>query len=139
LHSQNPDMVLSLASEKLSVFGNGDQLSHAVYQFLKLVAEDLIPPGSAEVRTESRNGRAVLWIKINCPEETRDRITGLLQRILKDNRTSQRLTILVAGETIRYHGGDFGLAIGDDSIPSFFVELPLAKESGNESTSTSGR
>jgi len=136
LHNQNPDMVLSLASEKLAVFGNGDQLSHAVYQFLKLVAEDLIPPGSAEVRTESRNGRAVLWIKINCPEEARGRITGLLQRILKDNRASQRLTILVAGETIRYHSGDFGLAIGDDSIPSLFVELPLAKESGNESTST---
>ncbi len=119
----------SMTDEPLIVYGNYEQLLHAVYQFLKLTAEDLVPPGEAEIRTERREGRALLLIRILCTDETRDKVRKTLERIFSQNRTSQRLTILVAGETIRYHGGNIGLASGEDCPPSLYMELPLMKES----------
>jgi len=121
-------MHLSLAGEALTVFGNGDQLAHSVYQFLKLVAEELTPPAHAEVRTERNENRATMLIKIQCPDDGSHPAARTLQRIFTQNRTSQRLTILVAGETIKYHGGNFGIASGDDKAPSLYIELPLMKE-----------
>ena len=131
-------MFLSRASEPLTVFGNSDQLSHAVYQFLKLVAEELTPPGEAEVRTELRDGQALMLIKIRRPDHEREQVRRTLERIITQNRSSQRLTILVAGETIRYHGGNFGIACGDDSLPSLYIELPVMKERPSEPAHTGG-
>jgi len=119
---------LSLAGQKLPVFGNPDQLSHALYQLFHLVADDLIPPGRAEARTELSEDHALLRIRIICPEESRSRLSKSLKQIFSDNRASQRLSILVAGETIRYHGGTFGCAFGADGLPSLYMELPIHKE-----------
>ena len=131
-------MFLSLAGPPLMVFGNYDQLSHAVYQFLKFVAEDLIQLGDAEVRTELKDDVAVMLVKIRCPEHDRDKVRKTLQRIFSQNRTSQRLTILVAGETVRYHGGNLGIACGEGSLPSLYIELPIMKEPQGEVSHTSG-
>lgn len=127
---RRPDvsMSLSLAREKLMVHGNHDQLSHAVYQLLKLVAEDVIPPGTAEVRTERKDKQACLLIKISCPDSNREKTIKSLKQIFSDNKASQRLTVLVAAETIKYHGGGYGLAVGNDGLPSLYVELPLIEE-----------
>ncbi len=43
-------------------------------------------------------------------------------------RASQRLTVLVAGETIRYHGGRYGAAFEKNEAPSLYIELPLAED-----------
>ncbi len=136
--SRELPMFLSLAGPPLKVFGNYDQLSHAVYQFLKFVVEDLIPPGDAEVRTEFRDDLAVMLIKIRCGEHERDKVRKTLRRIFSQNRTSQHLTILVAGETIRYHGGNLGIACGDDTLPSLYIELPTMKEPQSEVAHISG-
>lgn len=128
LRQRNVEMSLSLAHDKLMVHGNPDQLSHAVYQMLKLVAEDVIPPGTAEVRTERKDKRACVLVKISCPEGVREKTFKALKQIFADNKASQRLTVLVAVETIRYHGGEFGLAVGNDSRPYLYIELPLIEE-----------
>lgn len=132
-------MFLSLAGPPLMVFGNYDQLSHAVYQFLKFVAEDLIPPGDAEVRMELKDDLAVMLVKIRCPDHESNKVRKTLQRIFSQNRTSQRLAILVAGETVRYHGGNLGVACGDDTMPSLYIELPTMKEPQGEGAHTSSR
>jgi len=132
LRQRNVEMSLSLAQEKLMVHGNPDQLSHAVYQMLKLVAEDVIPPGTAEVRTERRDERACLLIKFFCPDDGKEKTIKALKQIFADNKASQRLTVLVAVETIKYHGGEFGLAVGNDSLPYLYIELPLIKEDQSE-------
>ena len=132
LRQRNIEMSLSLAQEKLMVHGNPDQLSHAVYQMLKLVAEDVIPPGTAEVRTERRDERACLLIKFFCPDDGKEKTIKALKQIFADNKASQRLTVLVAVETIKYHGGEFGLAVGNDSLPYLYIELPLIKEDQSE-------
>jgi len=125
---------LSLAHEKLMVYGNCDQLSHAIYQFLKLIAEDVIPPGTAEVRTEREKAQACLWVRVSCPDSTRDKTIKTLRQTLTSNKTSQRLTVLVAAETIKLHGGEYGVALGNDGLPSLYVKLPLTTEDEGEPT-----
>ena len=120
--------------EEISVYGNYDQLSHAVYQFLRLVAEEIIPPGIAEVVTEKAEDKALMTVRLIVENEYRDTTIKALRQIFTDNKTSQRLTVLVAGEAVRFHGGNFGLSIGNDRLPSLFVELPLAKEAEHAGT-----
>ncbi len=132
LRQRNVEMSLSLAHDKLMVHGNPDQLSHAVYQILKLVAEDVIPPGTAEVRTERKDKRACVLVKIFCPDDSKEKTIKALKQIFSDNKASQRLTVLVAVETIKYHSGEFGLAVGNDSLPYLYIELPLIEEDQSE-------
>ncbi|HOP05783.1 MAG TPA: histidine kinase dimerization/phospho-acceptor domain-containing protein [candidate division Zixibacteria bacterium] len=109
----------------IEVFGNSDQLAHAVYQLLKLVAEELIPPGDAVVHTEIVDGQACMTIDVHTPEENRDKMHKLLTQIFSQKGASQRLTVMVAGETIRYHGGTYGLQTNLQSLPSLYVKIPI--------------
>ncbi len=115
---------LHLAAEPIEVFGNTDQLAHAVYQLLKLVAEELIPPGTALVRTERRDGEAWLLIELRVPQAQRERSLKQLRQIFSENGTTQRLTVMVAGETIKYHGGSYSLVASRGDAPSLRVKLP---------------
>ncbi|MEE8578208.1 MAG: histidine kinase dimerization/phospho-acceptor domain-containing protein [candidate division Zixibacteria bacterium] len=127
---RRPDIAISmsLSPQEMTIYGNYDQLSHAFYQFFRLVAEDLIPPGEAEVRTEKDGEQAVMIIRIDVSGNDRMRTVKAMRQIFSDNKTSQRLTVLVAGETIRYHGGNFGICCNEGSEPSLYVQLPLSKE-----------
>jgi len=115
---------LSCHSEPLWVFGNPDQLSHAAYQLYHLVVEELLPPGKAEARTEQHGDLTALVIKLICPLEGRDALMRKLRQMFSEHRPSTRLTMLVAEETIRYHGGNFGCSFTEDGMPSLYIELP---------------
>jgi GAF domain-containing protein len=128
LRQPGDDISLSLSPQKMSVFGNYDQLSHAFYQYFRIVAEELIPPGKVEVRTERAHDRAVMIIRVTAPEVDRNRIVKAMKQIFSENKTSQRLTVLVAGETIRYHGGNFGISCDGESAPSLYIDVPLLME-----------
>ena len=128
LHRPDLDFQLSLAEADARVYGNADQLSHAVYQFLKMVAEELVPPGNAEVITEVNETSVTMVIRIRCPRDCRQKVNKSLRSVFSQSRTSQRLTILVAGETIKYHGGTFGFSAEENQGPSLYLELPLRKE-----------
>jgi signal transduction histidine kinase len=129
LHRPDVKIDISLAREKLMIYGNRDQLSHAVYQIFKLVGEELIPPGTAAVRTEIRDNRAVAVITFDCRDGARQQLVRTLKQVFTDNKASQRLSIMVAGETLKHHGGNYGIGLGADGGPSIYVEIPLVKES----------
>jgi signal transduction histidine kinase len=118
----------SRANDKLLVYGNRDQLSHAIFQFLKLIVDETVPPARLRVRTEKHGQEALISIGIEMSEEQHGRFTAMLKKVCSKNEASQRLTILVAGETLRYHGGGFGLSENDNGAVSLVVELPLYKE-----------
>ncbi len=128
MHQSDAQISLSLASEKLMVYGIKDQLAHAAYQLFRLVAGELIPSGSAEVRTERRENNAAVIVSFECDDRARLQLTRALRQVFTDNKASQRLTIMVAGETIKYHGGNLGVAAGADGAPSIYFELPLCEE-----------
>jgi len=124
LHRPDLSVQFSRAPEKLLVDGNPDQLAHAFYQFFRFVAEEMTPPCRAEVRTEARGGAAVMSIAFVCPEDRRAQTKRFLSQLFSGNRTSHRLTIMVAGETIRFHGGTYGLASDEGGPPMLYLELP---------------
>jgi len=128
LNQAGCEYILSRHDDKLLVHGNHDQLAHAIFQFLKLIVDEVVPPAKLRVRTEAREDRALLRIGIEMANEHRDRFSSVLKKICCENEASQRLTILVAGGTLRYHGGGFGLSENDDGVVSLVVELPLYKE-----------
>jgi len=129
--SHDVEMSLSRAKEELKVYGIQDQLSHALYQLFYLAGEELLPPGKAEIRTENKAGKAVMMITFICDDTDREKLINALRQVFTENSASKRLTILVAGETIKYHGGTLGVAFGNDGAPSVYVELPLAKENND--------
>jgi len=129
--SHDVEMSLSRAKEELTVYGIQDQLSHALYQLFYLAGEELLPPGKAEIRTENKAGKAVMMITFICDDTDREKLINALRQVFTENSASKRLTILVAGETIKYHGGTLGVAFGNDGAPSVYVELPLAKENND--------
>jgi len=113
------------AGSPIPVYGNLDQLSQAVYHLLKLVAEELVPPCTATVLTGSEGGRAHLSIRIDCDADQRRRVIKTLQQSMSDKGTTIRLAVLVAGETFKYHGGDYRLDIDEPGTPAIRVELPI--------------
>ncbi|MFH1374791.1 MAG: histidine kinase dimerization/phospho-acceptor domain-containing protein [bacterium] len=138
LRQRQVEISLSQARDKLMIYGNHDQLVHAIYHLLKLIGDDVIPPGIAEVRTELRDGRASVSIKIVCPDNGREKAIKALKQLFTGKRSSQHLTILVALETIKYHGGDYDLAIGSDGLPLLSIELPLTVEGQDDATPAGG-
>lgn len=121
------DTSFSRGPDELPIYVNGDQISHAVYQFLRLATEELQVHARADIRTERKPDRAVLRIRITCNDENRSRLARRLKQLFSAGRASVGLTLLVAGETIRCHGGDFGLAVGEDYVAEIYIELPLSE------------
>ncbi|HWR83624.1 MAG TPA: histidine kinase dimerization/phospho-acceptor domain-containing protein [Candidatus Deferrimicrobium sp.] len=130
---------LSLSNERLTIFGNYDQLAHAVYETLKLLIDDLVPPGRIEARTERKADRACLTIRISCPEADRERVVKAFRQTFGEQSPSHRLSVLVAVETIRHHGGELGLASASDGMPYLYIELPLVQEEGNDAAHSDHR
>lgn len=128
LNQAGCDYLFSRANDKLLIYGNRDQLAHALFQFLKLIFDEVIAPAKLRVRTEARDDMAIVRIGIEVAEEHRGRLTSVLKKICSEKEASQRLTILVAGETLRYHGGGYGLSENEDGLVSLEVELPLYRE-----------
>lgn len=118
--------------EPLPVMGNVDQLSHAVFQFINVIVEELVPPSTVSVQTERRGDNVVMTVHVRTDRNRPQNVSQALGRLFADSPASQRLSIIVAGETVRYHGGDYGLAAGGDQAASVYMELPLSKEKHNE-------
>jgi hypothetical protein len=119
---------LSLDSQKPLIYGNYDQLSHAFYQCFRLIVEDLMPMAKAEARIEQKDNTASLIIRLTANEENRKYILKTLKQIFSESKASLRLTILVATESIKSHGGNLGLSFDKDNNPSLYIDLPLVEE-----------
>ena len=123
---------LSCAVERLPVFGNRDQVARATEHLLTLVEEEVGPYGRMQARTEEKDGRARLLVSLISEVENRPRVIRVLEQLFARQTSSQRLSVLVAAETVRYHGGDCGISACDGGIPCLWMELPLAEQRGNQ-------
>ena len=123
------DLQLSLAQEEIIVKVNREQVYLALEQLLGLIINDILPSGSMSLRTEQDQSNARLLILMHCQPEHRDRLNRSLKQIFSEKTTSQYLSLLVARETIKFHGGRLGTVTGIDNTPCLYVELPRA--SGN--------
>lgn len=119
------EIVFVPSAERLPVFGNQDQILHAVHQFVRLAVEDLLPPGRAQIRTERQEDMATVVIRLEAPENHRQGVLKSLRQVFTENKASQRLTVLVACETVKVHNGTSGFLVASDGTPALYLHLPL--------------
>ena len=117
---------LSAATERLSVYGNPDQLGNAFYQLFQMIVEETADEARIDVRTERADGRARLSLAFQTRPERTERLLRMLDQIFARQTAALRLQVLVASETIRYHGGDYRLSTTDNGAPLLVLEMPLA-------------
>jgi PAS domain S-box-containing protein len=122
-HSQKPP-VLNQSDRKMLVWGNPDQLRHALYQFMALSVEEMTGECMVEFVTLAENDKVLLRIRFIGADNARKKVTATLNQFFGSSTGTQKLSIIVAGETIRYHGGSFGIEGAAGNMPAIYVELP---------------
>jgi len=122
---------LELSEACLNVWGNPDQLQHALFQYMNMTVEELTGECRVLFKTLSDNGMARFAVGFSGPEKAMVKVDKTLRQIFGSSVGTQKLSIIVAGETIKYHGGGFGLSQGADERPEIYIELPEYKGENN--------
>nr|MBN2278311.1 PAS domain-containing protein [candidate division Zixibacteria bacterium] len=128
---------LKLTGDNLAVRGNPDQLRHAVYQFMNSTVEELTDECNIEFRTEAGPETVRFVINFIGQEKHRAKVARTLHQVFGSSTGTQKLSIIVAGETIKYHGGSFGLEGTADNMPRIYIELPQKR--GDQDAQDTGR
>jgi len=127
---RRPDIKVDISKpdHALNMVGNYDQLSHAVFQIFTLISNDISTGGNVSARIEHVNDTARLQIRLNCADEHHDMVRTALEKTFAKNPATHRLPLMVAAETLKYHGGSYELtADSSHAIPCVTIELPLRK------------
>ncbi len=116
--------VLHLAEGELPIWGNPDQLRHALLQFMLMTVEELTGECSIDIST-SINGKNVrMVIAFSGEDKARARVVKTLRQVFGNPSGTQKLSILVAGETLKYHVGNYGVEGSQENMPCLYIELP---------------
>ncbi len=107
------------------VWGNPDQLHHALFQFMWLTVEETTDECQVEITTAFDKDRAKMTIGFTGCDHTRTKVVKTLSQIFGSTTGTQKLSMLVAGETVRCHGGNYGVEGVEANFPSLYVELPI--------------
>ncbi len=126
---------LKLCEQRLAVWGNPDQLQHALLQFMLITSEELTDDCRVELSTHLNDETVRSVIEFIAGEESRPKVIKTLKQIFGNSTGTQKLSIIVAGETLRYHGGNYGVEGSPDELPKVFMELPRYKGGYDEQTS----
>jgi PAS domain S-box-containing protein len=132
-HRHRPP-ILKLGGQKLAVWGNPDQLQHALLQFMIIAVEEMTDECSIELITHLKEDMVRLTFGFNGGEEARTKVVKTLKQIFGNNTGTQKLSIIVAGETLRYHGGNYGVESSPENLPKLYIELPQYRGGIDEQT-----
>jgi len=130
-HNQKPP-VLELSDDKHFVWGNPDQLQHALYQYMSLSTEEMTDECGVKISTQTRENVVHMTVAFNGDDKVRKQVVKTLNQIFNNPGGTYKLSIIVAGETIRYHGGNFGIETTSGNIPNIFIELPIKGGQNND-------
>jgi GAF domain-containing protein len=117
--------ILELCPDTPEVWGNPDQLLHAMYQFARLIVDEIADEYKITIISIMTDSTVSMKIKFDGHESVRSQIVEVLQRVFQGSSRTQKLALLVAGETIRCHGGNYGVEGCKDNLPCMYLELPL--------------
>jgi C4-dicarboxylate-specific signal transduction histidine kinase len=122
---------LTLVEGELPVWGNPDQLQHALLQFMLMTVEELTGECSVEFHTKKDNKKARMYIDFSGDDKARARVVKTLRQMFGNPSGTQKLSILVAGETLKYHCGNYGVEGSRENLPRLYIELPGYKGVNN--------
>lgn len=123
---------LKLNGALANVWGNPDQLLHVILQFIHLTAEGMTDECRAELKTSHQDNSVRLTIEFKGPTKAKDNATKIYDRIFGNSNGTQRMSLIVAGETIKYHGGNYGVENPGDEWPILYIELPAMRLSKDD-------
>ena len=129
-HNVKPPQI-QIAGGNPEVWGNPDQLQHALFQYMNLTIEELTGECKVSFSTSKDNGMVRFKISFQGSDTVLAKVKKTLQQIFGSSTGTQKLSIIVAGETIKYHGGGFGLAGDSDKRPEIYIELPEYRGENN--------
>lgn len=123
-------MKLEPGDESMPIWGNPDQLIHAFYQILALLFQELpeaVVPGLSTAVEDN-----VVTLTIDFPGEMHsgDELWKMLKLYFGAKDAAKRLALIVAEETLRYHGGQLGIASNREG-PVLYIQLPLNEDKGH--------
>ncbi len=123
---------LNLTEEPVTVWGNPDQLLHVLLQFMHLSSEGISDDVKTIVATHRDNSTVKLTVSFQGSKQAETSTRQVLDKIFGNRNGTQRLSLIVAGETIKYHGGNYGVENSVDNNPKIYVELPYMRGSKND-------
>jgi len=112
---------------ELPLWGNPDQLLHAIYQVFWSLSQDL-SCDMPRITSYAIADTARIDIAFPGGEKDRDKVTKVLHQYFGAGNSSKRLSLLVAEETLKHHGGMIGIESTPDEGPILYIQLPLCKE-----------
>ncbi len=119
---------LGLSDSELPLWGNPDQLLHAYYQILYALMQDLPAEAVPKISTYSLSGDCRMEICCDHAPQHRGDVEKTLMQYFGSNNNTKRLSLIVAEETVKHHGGNLGVESNPEEGPVLFVQLPLHKE-----------
>ncbi|MFH2037111.1 MAG: histidine kinase dimerization/phospho-acceptor domain-containing protein, partial [Candidatus Zixiibacteriota bacterium] len=128
---------LDLSEESAMVWGNPDQLLHVLLQFIHLTAEGMTDECKAKITTHCACNKVVfkkvrLTIEFTGSQQARNNAKKIYDKIFGSSEGTQRMSLIVAGETIKYHGGNYGVENPTNEGPILFIELPAMRVSEDD-------
>ncbi len=128
---------LNLSEESFKVWGNPDQLLHVLLQFIHLTAEGTTDECQAKITTHGACNKAEckkvrLTIEFTGSRQARDNAKKIYDKIFGSSDGTPRMSLIVAGETIKYHGGNYGVENLTNKGPILFIELPAMRVPEND-------
>lgn len=114
----------------LPLWGNPDQLLYALYQVFRSMTLDM-PCEEVHVATSMQDEYGRVEIRFADGDKNRDKVEKLLKQYFSGGSNSKRLSLIVAEETLKHHGGWLGVESGDQDGPVLSIQLPLRKEAAN--------
>jgi PAS domain S-box-containing protein len=118
----------SLAPEKLTIWGNPDQLLHALYQIFWVMMQEMPSDVTPRISTALAGDTGRIEVRCLRPGKHRDRIEKLLKQYFGASNNTMRLSLIVAEETLKHHGGSMAVESTADDGPMLGIHVPLYKE-----------
>jgi len=114
----------------LPLWGNPDQLLYALYQVFRSLALDM-PCEEIHVVTGIQETFGRVEIRFPAGDKNREKTEKLLKQYFSGGSNTKRLSLIVAEETLKHHGGWLGVEAGPQGGPLLSIQLPLYKEAAS--------
>jgi len=121
---------VALNNKPPMVWGNRDQLTHALYQILLVLMDDVTVKIKPHVSSHIFGDDCRVEINFR-NKNNHAEIEKALKQYFGVSKSTKRLSLIVAEETLKYHGGMLGMESNMDGTPVLFVQLPVHKETAD--------
>jgi PAS domain S-box-containing protein len=119
---------LSLCEQELPMWGNEAQMIHALYQIYSALPQDLPTEVTPRITTRGTGEISRMEIGFEPIGRQSDKVEKVLKQYFGSGNSTKRLSLLVAEETLKHHGGSLAVESSPERGPVLSVEIPLYKE-----------